>query len=268
MYPFTIRASHLRRPPPPAPPSRRRAGPLLSPGDQIHTIHERCRQAHQLYNKAANAGGGAGGSTMIAVEKLRHHELQQWCKGLGLPTAGSTQQLRDRMTAVLPQSSGTAAGRARCGTGKRRARTSGSSRSPGGRGRSASPSPRPAHISAPLLSARRLSRDTSLAYLLPALTAAHLQLPKWEQRSAGFAAVSPQSTPSPLLVAVLRDMSGSSGRIAGPLSRPAVGAVGLKIASVSWQAAFFALIHHAYELEVSIFVACPGFSTEQCKPCP
>ncbi len=53
-----------------------------------------------------------------------------------------------------------------------------------------------------LRDARQLSRDTSLAYLLPALTAAHLQLPYWERRCAGFAA-----------------------------------------------AAFFALIHHAFELE-------------------
>ena len=53
-----------------------------------------------------------------------------------------------------------------------------------------------------LRDARQLSRDTSLAYLLPALTAAHLQLPYWERRCAGFAA-----------------------------------------------AAFFALAHHAYELE-------------------
>lgn len=71
------------------------------------------------------------------------------------------------------------------------------------RGRSSlSPATSALASAARLRAARQLSRDTSLAYLLPALTVAHLQLPFWERRCAGFAA-----------------------------------------------AAFFALIHHAYELE-------------------
>ncbi len=45
-----------------------------------------------------------------------------------------------------------------------------------------------ATVEALLRDARQLSRDTSLAYLLPALAAAHLQLPYWERRCAGFAA--------------------------------------------------------------------------------
>jgi hypothetical protein len=128
---------------------------------------------------------------LVAIERLRHHELQQLCKHFDLSTRGTTATLRAAVKkAALAE---LAAGKAQesDGGGSSSGTSSGTSRAKrrrsGGGSSSRSPSPAVPGRSA-LQSARRVSRDTSLAYLVPALTAAVLQLEHWERRSAGFAA--------------------------------------------------------------------------------
>lgn len=138
-----------------------------------------------------NSGTRSG----AAIDTLERRELQRPCRQCGLEARGAADTLRDALKHVV-------LGGAARGDSTTHASVRGTARKRSSKRRSPSPVHLAPAVAAPLRDARRLSRDTSLAYLVPAVTAAYLQLPNWQYRCAGFAL-----------------------------------------------AAFFALIHHSYELE-------------------
>ena len=89
---------------------------------------------------------------------------------------------RSRSRSPSPSAPKASGGSRGGGTRRRRVR----SQSPSGPAKGKKAAPRDSD--AVLLRARRLSRDTSLAYLLPSACAVVLGVPYWQRRAAGFAA--------------------------------------------------------------------------------